>query len=86
MARIHVIIGLLSCRQVALRYSRGDYDNSPTYKRVIVKLHLLTCRLCDIYVRQIRFINEAFRRRWKIELDPLKVSALQKRLLNELQK
>ena len=53
---------MLNCREILERAS--DYLDAtlPWHVRLQVRLHLLMCRFCREYVRQMRLVVEALRR------------------------
>ena len=51
-----------SCKELAERLARGEYERAPFWVRLGVSLHLRRCELCDKYARQLGLVAEAFRR------------------------
>lgn len=49
-----------TCRELAMRLSKGEYENAPWYARVGMRIHLLRCTLCVRYARQLELLGEAF--------------------------
>lgn len=50
-----------TCRQVALEVSTGSVEDAPLLRRLQVHLHLLMCRSCRSYARQLRRLGRHFR-------------------------
>lgn len=72
-----------NCREVAAAVSQGGLEQAPWHKKIFMRLHLWRCSLCSGYARQIRFLGEAFRRKWGGRQD---LSALKKKLVDRLSK
>jgi len=54
-----------SCREVSRAVASGELEQSGLWKRLGARLHLLMCRHCRRYARQIRAIGEATRELFK---------------------
>jgi hypothetical protein len=65
---------MLSCKDVTRLLSESMDATLPVGKRVGVRLHLLICKLCRRYERQLLLIRETARRLAAIE-DPPVLSA-----------
>ena len=65
---------MLSCKDVTKLVSESMDRTLPLGKRVGVRLHLLICKLCRRYERQLLLIRETARRLAAIE-DPPVLSA-----------
>ena len=61
---------MLSCKDVTQLISQSMDTSLPIGKRLGVRLHLLTCRFCARYERQLRLIRETLRRLSAIEDRP----------------
>lgn len=55
------MMGLPSCCEVSRAVASGVLDDAPVHRRLAVRLHLLMCRHCRRYARQIRAIGRAAR-------------------------
>ena len=53
---------MLSCEQTSEVLSRGLDQHLPFSQRIAVRIHLLMCRACAQYERQLHFIRRATRR------------------------
>lgn len=53
---------MLSCKDVTQLLSRSMDASLPIGKRIGVRFHLLICRFCERYQRQLLLIREAARR------------------------
>jgi len=52
---------MLSCRDVTQLISRSMDTSLPVGKRIGVRIHLLMCRFCARYERQLHLIRETLR-------------------------
>ncbi len=50
---------MLSCKQTSELISQGLDQHLPFTKRVGVRIHLLMCRTCTQYEKQLRFMRRA---------------------------
>jgi hypothetical protein len=55
-------IMMLSCRDVTQLISRSMDASLPVGKRIGVRIHILICRFCARYERQLLLIRETVRR------------------------
>jgi predicted anti-sigma-YlaC factor YlaD len=55
------MMGMPSCREVARAVASGELEEAAPLRRVAVRLHLLMCRHCRRYSRQIRALGLAAR-------------------------
>ncbi len=53
---------MLSCKEVSLLLSRSCDQDLPWRTRLAIRLHLLYCRGCARFARQLRFLRAAARR------------------------
>lgn len=53
---------MLTCKEVSQLCASDAVHEAPWSRRVAVRLHLLMCRHCSRYVRELRAIGEAARR------------------------
>ncbi len=58
---------MLSCKEVARIVASGALDEYTGGRRFAVRLHLLMCRHCRRYARQLRAIAAAARGLWREE-------------------
>lgn len=71
-----------TCKQVATALASGELDRAGIRRRLAVRFHLMMCRYCRAYARQIRQLGEATRRLMRREAtDPAVVERLEKRLV-----
>lgn len=76
-----------SCRDVAAWVSEGMDHRLPPGKRLSLRLHLLVCKLCRRYERQLRLLREGAARYGKPEENPVAPSlsaAARQRLQSKL--
>jgi hypothetical protein len=52
---------MIRCRQVARLVSAGELSESALRTRVAVRLHLMMCRHCRRFVRQLSWLGDAAR-------------------------
>lgn len=52
---------MMRCRQVAWLLSAGELSESPLRTRVAVRLHLMMCRHCRRFIRQLAWLGDAAR-------------------------
>lgn len=60
-------MGILSlmnptCKELAERLTRGDYERAPLPVRLGVRWHLFRCELCEKYAKQIAQVAEGYRK------------------------
>ena len=53
---------MMSCREATRLLSEAQDRPLPWRRRLGLRLHLLMCRLCARYARQLRFLRRALRR------------------------
>ena len=66
---------MLTCKEIAQLVSDALDRELPWYQRLMVHFHLLYCKACRRYRRQIRFLREAMQR-YEATLASLDASAL----------
>ncbi len=68
---------MLSCKEVSLLLSKACDQDLPWRTRLAIRLHLLYCRGCARFERQLQFLRAAARRlaQADILLDGAKLSA-----------
>jgi hypothetical protein len=52
---------MFNCREVSRLVSESVDRKIPTHRRLGVKIHLLMCRFCSRYSKQIRLLGEIVR-------------------------
>ncbi len=72
------------CREVASRLARGDFEGTSWRARLVAHVHLLMCRHCRRFARQIRIVSEGLRASWKENLRRESLDAAQRRILSRL--
>lgn len=74
---------MLRCHEVTRLYATDEIRSAPLRTRLAARLHLLMCRHCDRYVRELAAIGEAVRRAFRDgPEDPAKLDALARRSLD----
>ncbi len=61
---------MLSCKDVTQLISESMDHSLPLGKRIGVRIHLLMCRFCERYERQLLLIRETVRRLAAVEETP----------------
>ena len=52
---------MMTCKEVSILVSMGDFENAPMMRRMAVCLHLAMCRHCRAFREQLRLIGRAAR-------------------------
>jgi hypothetical protein len=50
---------MMSCHDVAVLVSTGQLMEQPWRRRLLVRMHVLMCRYCRAFVRQLEIIDRA---------------------------
>ncbi len=75
---------MLSCKEVARTVASGALDESTWSRRLALRLHLLTCRHCRRYARQLRAIAVAARGLWREDSeDPSTLERLKRTIVQD---
>ena len=75
---------MLSCKEVARTVASDALDESTWSRRLALRLHLLMCRHCRRYARQLRAIAAAARGLWPEESeDPSTLERLERTLVQD---
>ena len=61
---------MFNCKEVTRRVSESMDHRLPLYQRMLIRMHLLICRYCARFRRQIMFLRELCRSRQPDELFP----------------
>jgi hypothetical protein len=73
---------MLACREVSRLVASGEIDRAGWLRRLELRLHLMMCRHCRNYARQVRLIGTAARRIWGSAIeDPGAVADLEQKVL-----
>ena len=73
---------MLKCREVEQKVGSGEIGSAGFMERFAVRLHLMMCRHCRAYARQIRAIGEAARDVFGSSPAPKALSELKDRIMN----
>jgi anti-sigma factor ChrR (cupin superfamily) len=71
---------MLKCRDVGQQIGTDGIQHSGLMKRLAVRLHLMMCRHCRAYARQIRAIGKAARDINASSADPTTVARMKRRI------
>lgn len=74
-----------SCREVSRLLASGEVDTAPAVRRILTRLHLLMCGDCARYSRELRHLGEAARQALRSPLDPQRLAALERAILERVQ-
>ncbi len=75
---------MLSCKEVARILASGALDEYTWGRRLALRLHLLMCRHCRRYARQLRAIAAAARGLWREESeDPSTLERLSRTIIQD---
>lgn len=55
------MMGMPTCREVMLAIAADSLDSRPPFRRLGYRMHVMLCRHCRRYTRQIRAIGKAAR-------------------------
>ncbi len=53
---------MLNCKQASQLASRAMDEKLPFWKNIALKMHLILCRSCTNFTRQLQFLRKASRR------------------------
>lgn len=73
-----------SCRDTARMIASGELEDGPAVARWSARLHLLGCSFCRRYLKELRVLAEAARRRVDGLVDAARWEACEKRLIARL--
>ncbi len=74
---------MMSCREVGELVAGDGLEGAGWGQRLRVRLHLLMCRHCRRYARQLRAIGACVRERWGPEADdPATLERLERSILD----
>lgn len=77
---------MMSCKQVARKVS--SEEELPLIQRVELRMHLLKCKHCSNYVKQLELMKSGFRNLFRKldEVEDSKIRSLEKKILEKIQK
>ncbi|SFL10099.1 hypothetical protein SAMN05216302_103137 [Nitrosomonas aestuarii] len=75
---------MLNCKQASLLASRAIDEKLPFWERGMLKIHLLLCRSCANFTRQLAFLKKVSRRS-RIDSDFQLTDEARQRIANALQ-
>lgn len=71
------------CSEVVRLISADEFEDAGFFRKLGVRLHLMMCRNCSRYVRQLRAMGAALRRAGE-PAPPSEVEAARKQILENL--
>ena len=74
---------MLKCHEVMLKVSSDDFVEASWSARTGLRLHLMMCRHCRAYARQLRAIGKLARNAW--HQDPSTLERLGQRILSQFE-
>jgi len=73
-----------SCRDVSRLIAEGGLEDASLARRALARLHLLGCRFCRRYLRELRLLAKGARAWSASLLEPGSTSAFEERLIARL--
>lgn len=73
-----------SCRDVARMIAEGEFDEASGLRRVLAQVHLLGCRFCRRYLREMRLLSKTARLWAQGLVEGGRRDAFEKRLIERL--
>lgn len=73
-----------SCRETSLLIARGEFEEASGLPRALAWLHLLYCRHCRRFRRQLRLLGFAVRLWAGALIEPARQEAFERRLIKDL--
>jgi len=73
-----------SCRDVARMMASGEFDETSGARKLLAQIHLLGCRHCRKFLRQMRLLGQAIRLSFGRLRDSATREALEGRLIARL--
>ena len=61
---------MFNCKEVSSRISESMDHNLSLYQRMLIRMHLLMCRYCARFRRQVLYLRELCRSHWMDESSP----------------
>lgn len=74
---------MLNCKQASQLASRSMDEKLPLWKNMALQMHLILCRSCTNFTRQLYFLRKASRR-YKTNLDFQLTEEARQRIANAL--
>jgi len=74
----------LSCREVSRLAAQGALEEGPLWARCLLRFHLLYCRRCRRFARELALLGHAAREWAKGLVEPAAVQAFEAKLLERL--
>ena len=75
---------MLSCNEVARTLASDALDQYALRRHLALRMHLLMCRHCRLYARQLRAITAAARGLWREESeDPSTLERLKRTIIQD---
>jgi len=78
---------IMSCKQVSREISRSLDTRLPLSRRMGIRIHLMMCRFCRRYNKQLRLIHSFLEQKWKKMLGNEQLSSeARQRILKAIEK
>ena len=75
---------MLSCKEVTRRIATDEFEQAGWLQRLGLRFHLLMCRHCRCYQRQLRALGAGARDRWRsCADDPAALERLEQTILEK---
>ncbi len=76
---------MITCKEVARRIASGEVADAPFLQRFGMRIHLLMCRYCRRYSKQMQTIGACGRKAWALESDDqVRLDRLKKTIVRDL--
>lgn len=77
-------MGMPSCLEVTKAVSSGEIGNLSLLKRLLIRMHLIMCKVCASYVRQLCVTCASYRKSTEAKATPERSTALSEKILRLL--
>ncbi len=78
------MMGMFSCKEMAERATRGEFDDAGLLTRLLVRMHMAMCKHCRSYAAHMACIRDAVRKHAAGALSAEELEACKRRLKGRL--
>lgn len=75
---------LTNCKELVERSTRGEFENASWLTKIFIRMHLVMCRHCRRYKRQMGLITQTVRSKAARAVDPSQLEDLKKKIIDRL--
>ena len=75
---------MLSCKEMAEKATRGEFDDAGWLTRLLIRMHIGMCEHCRRFSAQMKFISRAAKERAAQSVDAAHLDAFKRRLKDRL--